>query len=547
MRGPALFFAFTIVAFPAVLAVKINVTTANNENVEAEIGRSELLSLWTSMQEEAGTKPNSGIDAARFIDATRDFAEAIKYNKKASDLARDLDTFWLIFGGILVFFMQPGFALLEAGSVRSKNTKNILFKNVCDACVGALGFWSLGYGFAYGSGNAFVGTQEAGWFSTGEKFLGTKDDEYNGKEYAGWFFQFAFAATAATIVSGAVAERISFSAYLIGTTFITVWVYPVVVHWGWSGSGWASAFREDGDKLLDVGATDFAGCAVVHMVGGISALSALFVVGPRIGRFDAQGVPQPIVQQSPLLQIFGTFILWFGWYGFNCVSTLQLSGGYAGIAGKTAVTTTLAPAAACIVSVLYSRVMNGILDCGAALNGILAGLVSITSACSTCEPWAAVVIGMIGALVYQGCSKLMLDVLKLDDVVDAVAVHAGCGAWGCIAAALFATKRNYGIAYTTDHGQYGLFYGGGAKLLGANVLFILAVVAWVGVFTYLIFAALKATIGVRVSPEVEQAGMDVSKHGGVAFGNDGVMTNGMHMMVIKEDLNKAEKTAAANC
>jgi len=545
--------ALVLVAISAAVALEIEVVV-DGETKMAQVDKAALLNLWNDVVKDA---PQAEI--SKFgKDLETGLKSAADSNANSKALNDDLDTFWLILGGILVFFMQPGFALLEAGSVRSKNTKNILFKNVCDACVGALGFWSFGFAFAFGAGNWFIGTKTAGFFLTGEAFGLNVDTGYNGYQYAFWFFQFAFAATAATIVSGAVAERISFSAYIIGTTFITVFIYPVVVHWGWSTYGWASAFLDttaDGmpDKLLlDVGATDFAGCVIVHMVGGVSALTAMIVTGPRIGRFNQDGVPQPIVQQSPLLQIFGTFILWFGWYGFNCVSTLKLSGGASAVAGKTAVTTTLSPAMACVVSILVKYIMGmmsgkPILDCGAALNGILAGLVSITSACSTCEPWAACLIGAIGALVYNGTSALIL-MLKLDDVVDAFAVHGACGIWGCIAASLFATERNYALAYGHQADQWGLFYGGGGKLLAANLIFILAVLAWTAALTFGVFAGLKVTIGIRVSEEVEMAGMDVSKHGGTAFAfiNDSknVLSNGLHPMAI--DTNQKQSTVEGN-
>jgi len=428
----------------------------------------------------------------------------------------DLDTMWLLLGGILVFFMQPGFALLEAGSVRVKNTKNILFKNVCDAAVGALGFWAVGYSIAYADdkGNRFMGTAGSvgGWFMTGDMYM-PADTGYEGGVYAGWFFQFAFAATAATIVSGAVAERIAFPAYMAVTTCLTCFIYPVVVHWGWSStSGWASAFAPD--KLFDVGVLDFAGCAIVHMVGGCAALVGVIIIKPRLGRFK-DGKPIELAQQSAMLQALGTFMLWFGWYGFNCVSTLKLSGGSAAVAGKTAVTTTLSPAMACGTCMVLKYLLTKELSLGAALNGILAGLVGITSACSTVEPWAAVVIGMIAGLVYVLSSMLMLK-LQLDDVVDAVAVHMACGMWGCIAPALFASQRNYASAYAASD-KYGLFYGGGGSQLGANVCFILAVVGWVCGMTAPIFFVLNRVGVLRVPQEVEEMGMDIQKHGGHSF------------------------------
>lgn len=442
-------------------------------------------------------------------------------DKKILGVTAALDKFWQFLAGVLVFFMQPGFALLEAGTVRSKNTKNILFKNVCDACVGAIGFWAFGYAFAYGRSNednpdlTFIGSGQFYFVKKG--FLSEEDPNDYNQEYCSWFFQFAFAATAATIVSGAVAERITFLAYLVGTTVITVFIYPVVVHWGWSSEGWASAFVANEKNLfMDVGVVDFAGCAVVHMVGGVCALAALPALGPRIG-WSKEESPAP---QSPLLQIFGTFILWFGWYGFNCGSTLGIFGsydlekgtGYTEIIGKTAVTTTLSAASACVTNIVlaYGISHMQILDIGAALNGILAGLVGITAACSVVEPWAAFVIGILSAFVYTGASKAM-KLAGLDDVVDAVAVHCGCGAWGCLAAALFASKRNYQKVYGSVGHEGGYNRG---KQFAANLCFVLAVFAWCFVCASAIYWPLRAAKQLRVSAEIEQEGMDDSKHGG---------------------------------
>jgi len=400
--------------------------------------------------------------------------------------------------------------------VRVKNTKNILVKNIMDGCVGALGFWLVGYAFAIGDGNLFIGTDH--WFLAG-KF--NEVDErvsnipYNGSKLAFWFFQYAFAATAATIVSGAVAERIKFSTYMTYTLWITSFMYPCVVHWAWSSTGWASAFRTDGPLLFDVGVLDFAGCGVVHMVGGACSFVACIFTGPRIGRFDEKGRPCDIPQQSAPLQLLGMFILWFGWYGFNCFSVLRVTDGRASIVAKIAVNTTVSAASAAVTCILLGKLRTKIVSVEIAINGVLAGLVSVTSACATIHAWAAVVTGVVGALVYSSVSALMLR-LHVDDVVDACAVHFACGVWGLLTAALFTTKEYFAIVYFESE-HYGLFYGGGAKILAANVVFIFAVIGWVIVNICPIFIILKKLFGVRVSPEIEMMGMDISKHGGMTY------------------------------
>ena len=400
------------------------------------------------------------------------------------------DCFWLMFGGCLVFFMQAGFALLEAGSIRAKNTKNILIKNSLDACLGAILWWFCGYSFAFGvqgdSPNKFIG---------GKDFFSALDKPASTTYYAFWFFQWAFAATAATIVSGAVAERCTLTAYAAYTCFLTAFVYPVVVHWTWSSEGWLT----DGD--IGPGLLDFAGSGVVHMTGGGAALMGAYFLGPRIGKFEADGTPVDIPGHSSSLQCLGTFILWFGWYGFNCCST----GAWGDMvtATKVAVTTTLAAAAGGISALGCEVVAGKNADLPPILNGILAGLVSITAGCNVVEPWAAFVLGLIGGVVYTISCKLLIK-MQIDDPLSASPVHFFCGAWGVIGTGLFATKANNG-----------LLAGGatGGKQLGIQFLGVLAIGAWTCILSGLLFIALKATGKLRVDPETEEKGMDASKHG----------------------------------
>jgi len=428
--------------------------------------------------------------------------------------ATQADTFWLMVCGFMVFFMQCGFALLEAGTVRAKNTKNILLKNMLDACVGAVIWFSIGYMIAYDTGTGFIGaTAISGlapsFFLNG--YAGGAEDT-TGYAMSGWFFQYVFAAAAATIVSGAMAERTALSGYIVYTCIITAFIYPVVVHWGWSSDGWISAFAPN--SFLG-GVQDFAGSGIVHMTGGIAALVGAGVVGPRTGRYDEKKQPLPMPGHSTTLQVQGTLILWLGWYGFNPGSTLGLSAtNYARDAARVVVTTTLSAAAGgltvCIMEKLFGDKTWSV---GAVCNGILGGLVSITSGCAVTFPWSAFVIGFLGGIIYWLSSKCVLKVCKIDDPLDAFAVHGACGFWGVFATGLFsATDYAYGSGP-------GLFYGGG-NALGCACVFLLATIAWVGGLSFLMFFSLKKMGILRVSAEMEAAGMDVSKHGGGAYSSE---------------------------
>ncbi|CAM9900198.1 unnamed protein product [Ascophyllum nodosum] len=400
--------------------------------------------------------------------------------------------------------------LQQVGCVSIKNTKNILIKNIGDASLGAICWWLFGYGVAFGeTGGKFIGTTN--YALKGDYFM--NGGQIQGYNYASWLFQWAFAATAATIVSGAVAERVAFNAYIIYSIVLTSFIYPVVVHWAWNGEGWASAFREE-DLLFNCGVIDFAGSGVVHMTGGIAALCAAIVIGPRIGRFDDRG--NVLHQQSAVLQSLGTLILWLGWYGFNGVSTLTI--GFASVAAKTMVTTTISGAFGAVTAMILTKFSEHIWSPGATNNGLLAGLVGITAGCSTCEPEGAMVIGVVSGFVYTLASKALV-IFKIDDVVDAVPVHLACGAWGVFAASLFATKDGYSAAYYGDRVSdcAGAFYGGSGAAVGANVVFILAVIAWVGITSSILFVTIKFTVGIRVPEKDELQGIDDSKHGGQTY------------------------------
>ncbi len=419
------------------------------------------------------------------------------------DLIAAIDTAWLLIAAFLVFFMQAGFAMLEAGFVRSKNVANILMKNILDVSAGAIAFWAIGWGLAYG----FSGDATNGFFGNGHFFLADFDD------WPSWIFQFAFAATAATIVSGAMAERTAFRAYLFYSVFITGIIYPVVVHWAWDGNGWLTAFRDN--PIGTNGYLDFAGSGVVHMVGGFAGLMGAIIVGPRIGKYGPNGSINPIPGHSISLAALGVFILWFGWYGFNPGSTLGLTGGFAALAAKVAVNTTLAAGAGAVACAFISNARTRNFDMGLTLNGALGGLVAITAPCAVVDPWAAIVIGLIAApVVIFGIEAL--DRARVDDPIGAVAVHGFAGVWGVLSVGLFATKSGIAQAYV-ESDTYGLLLGGGAEQLGIQALGVLAIAGWTVATSGVLFAVIKYTVGLRVSPEEEERGLDLGEHGVEAY------------------------------
>ena len=365
----------------------------------------------------------AGIVFSNGEDANYDSLEALVSEIRANATAQvtsSMDTMWLLLCAALVFFMQAGFALVEVGSVSLKNTRNILVKNLSIACIAGISFWLFGFGFAYGEGNSFIG---------GNNFaLSSVDAHTKGYSYAFFTFQFAFAATAANIVSGAVAERCKMSAYFICSTGLITFVYPIAVHWVWSAEGWASATRDADSRLFGVGSIDFAGCTVVHVIGGMTALTAATLLGPRYNRFQSGSIVV-LPQQSITNQTVGTLLLWFGWYGFNCGSTLTIADGMNDVAGLAAVTTTISAASAALTATILGWILSGTVDVTRMNNGALAGLVSVTAGANVMTPFTSCVTGVIGGLVYVG-ADLTLDRLKIDDVVSASPVHLFCGSWG---------------------------------------------------------------------------------------------------------------------
>lgn len=404
--------------------------------------------------------------------------------EEAAPEINNLDTVWLLVTGSLVFFMQAGFALVEAGFVRAKVVVNILMKNLFDFAIGSIAFWAIGFGLMFGSGNAFFGTE---WF-----FLQGLPEVYPGltvPSYAFFFFQFVFAATAATIASGAMAGRTEFKGYLVYSFLVTLLVYPIVGHWIWGG-GWLAQ--------LETPFVDFAGSTVVHSVGGWIGLTGAIILGPRLNRFGPDGIPMP--GHSMTLATLGTFILWLGWFGFNPGSQLNADG--AAISLVT-VTTNTAAAAGALTAMFVGWFLNGKPQLPWALNGALAGLVGITAPCAFVTPAEALLIGMIaGIIMYVGVN--LLERLKIDDVVGAVSVHGFAGVWGTLAVGLF-------------HGEKGLLHGGGIDQLVTQIIGIVAVAAFSIVASSIIFLALKAIGWLRASREGELLGLDIYEHGQVAY------------------------------
>lgn len=408
-----------------------------------------------------------------------------------------VDALWTVVAAILVFWMQAGFSLVEAGFTRAKNTVNILMKNLMDFSIGSIVFWAIGFGLMFGVSNGFVGT--SGFFLSGHR-----DDTWS---YTFLLFQTVFAATAATIVSGAMAERTKFVGYLIYSVVLTGLIYPVFGSWAWGGlfdgGGWLEA--PEGGLLSKWGLPpfiDFAGSTVVHSIGGWAALAGAMVLGPRLGKFDPKA--PPIRGHSMALATLGVFILWMGWFGFNAGSTTGVTGGAdpAGGAGKAfgliAINTNLAACGGALVATAITWAKVGKPEISMALNGALSGLVAITSPCATVSPLASIIIGGIAGLVVVFAVEFFEN-RKIDDPVGAISVHGVCGAWGTMAAALFHTDGFKPEQLVT-------------QAIGVSAAFM-----WAFPVALLLFKLVEATVGLRVSEEDEIDGLDISEHGGEAY------------------------------
>ena len=413
---------------------------------------------------------------------------------KAADVAVSLDTVWMLLAAMLVFFMQPGFALCEAGFTRSKNTANILFKNFVDFMAGSLFFWFLGFGFMFGSeGAGFIGMPNFGDLSF-----------YSGDLPVEGFliFETVFFATAATIVSGAMAERTKFSMYCIYSIIISLIIYPVEGHWTWGG-GWLCNDAADSFMMTTVGATfhDFAGSAIVHSVGGVLAFIGAIFLGPRLGKYSKDGKSRAIPGHNLLAAALGVFILWFGWFGFNPGSQLAASGEVNRIAiSHVFLTTNLAAAAGGAATMIVTWCKYGKPSLSLTLNGVLAGLVGITAGCDLVSPVGAVVIGIVCGVVLVFSIEFIDTKLHIDDPVGASSVHGVCGIIGTLMTGLLAVDS-------------GVFYGHGFSFFGAQCLGILAIDAWAAITGIILFYSIKKIGGLRVDKRIEEEGLDIYEHG----------------------------------
>merc|ERR1719386_637465 len=505
--------------------------------------RKRRLSRGRKLQDSNATEP---VDPVAALQASLD-------GLVIPDYGVVLDTMWLLVCGTFVFFMHAGFAMLEAGTGRAKNVQAILIKNLITVCMGTLGWYFLGWSLAYGgdtktmenwkdgkfadcpedenpmgcadgyADNGFIGGQHmfvgSGFLGKGEAVdklwaEGTIDPAGNngGQAYM-WFFQWAFCTAGASIVSGGIAERVKFPGYMLFSFTMSAFIYPVVVCSTW-GYGWLETFKKDKDGNPVAGYIDFAGSGVVHLTGGIGALIGAAVVGARTGRFDPAMADEFSPHSQPLI-VLGTFILWFGWCGFNSGSTLGMSdSGTAMVAAHVMMNTTLSAATGGMTVFLLIFAITKKYDVAALCNGILAGLVSVTAPCSNVESGSAVLIGLLGGFIFVG-SAALIKKLKIDDPVDAFSVHGACGIWGCLAAALFdfgaGTEKHHGwggfsaTSYEED-GETKYMTTGDA--IGANLAEVAFVIAWSGGLTLVIMGALKMAKVLRIEEETENSGMD---------------------------------------
>lgn len=399
------------------------------------------------------------------------------------------NTIWVLLGAALVFFMQAGFSLCEAGFTRAKNTGNILMKNLMDFCIGTPAFWLVGFGIMFGSGTALFGAIDPLIMGDYSHILPPGVPLW---AYA--IFQTVFCATSATIVSGAMAERTKFSAYCIYSAAISLLIYPVSGHWIWGG-GW----------LAQLGFHDFAGSCAVHMLGGVCALIGAAILGPRIGKYDKDGKPQAILGHNITFAALGVFILWFCWFGFNGASTVGMdTDELMETASRVFFNTNLAAAVACCVTLIVTWLRYKKPDVSMTYNAALAGLVGVTASCDAIDAVGAAIIGAICGVVVVFAVEFFDKVAKIDDPVGAISVHCVCGALGTILTGFFAT------GVTTEAG---LFYGGGFHLLGIQVLGVVSVGLYAAIVITIVFQAIKHTIGLRVSPEEEIEGLDICEHG----------------------------------
>ncbi len=439
-----------------------------------------------------------GAETAPAAAVTLDALESFKKSMQVG-----VDTAWVLFTAFLVFFMNLGFAMVESGLCRAKNSVNILAKNFIVFAIASVSFWFIGWGLMFGNGNPLIGL-EGIFFAGGADNSPVMGEAYQGAYkalnwtgvplWAKFFFQLVFAGTAATIVSGAVAERIKFKSFIFFSFILVSILYPITGHWIWGG-GW----------LQSLGMFDFAGSSVVHSVGGWAALAGVILLGPRFGKYRADGSVNPIFGHNMSMVTMGGLVLWFGWFGFNPGSTMSVGDGSA--IAHVAVTTNTAAAMAILSSTVVSWALQKKPDLSMIINGALAGLVAITAPCAFVSVGSAALIGLIaGVLVVF--AVIMFDKLKLDDPVGALSVHLVNGIFGTLAVGLFAQDKITGTATGN-----GLFFGGGAKLLAAQAIGVLAVGAFTFITAFAVWYLIKLVMGIKVSREEEIQGLDIGEHG----------------------------------
>jgi Amt family ammonium transporter len=401
-----------------------------------------------------------------------------------AEVQNNANFLWTLVAAVLVFLMQAGFALVETGLTRAKNAVNICMKNLMDFSVGSLAYYAVGFGLMFG-------VSATGWFGTSGFFLSDFGVDHDPWVYDFWMFQVVFAATAATIVSGAMAERTKFTSYLLYSIFVSAFVYPIFGSWAWGG------LYKGGGWLETKGFIDFAGSTVVHSVGGWAALAGAIVLGPRLGRYGKDGRPRAMPGHNLVFATLGVFLLWFGWFGFNAGSTTTADTSIALIA----VNTNLAAGAGAVAAMVTAWLYLGKPDATMALNGALAGLVGITAGCANVAPGSAVIIGLIAGTIVV-FSVVFFDRIHIDDPVGAISVHGVCGAWGTLAAGLFNAE---GVT---------------AGIIGVQLLGIGAAFVWTFGTMWIFFKLVAATVGLRVSPEEEVEGLDSHEHGNDAYAPD---------------------------